>query len=792
MKEELYIYTNDGERKSVDLNTPSGITLKWVSNLFNSLDKVTTSYSYTFSIPMTRHNREVFDNIEDVRHVSSLLGSKIKCEYIQNGIPLFDNANLYISECKNGKYSCVFTWGVLDGLQKLKDDGCSLNELRDALVKAGVESDELTEMGVVDWESLLVSPDYFSNMSKTLHPSFVAGVPYSANEMGYSAFVDAKEYQAYISNYYAPRPVMPVPYILSMIEKAFGVKFNLASAKSGKEDLQVMNDDSNHSKNNNIVNYGCIPLVNSDMTKKQLESYAIKLETTSVAQGSWFIFSGKKLLGQENVIMFEAEANKGVWQAYADNYLTYLYLYTAESYDEVSTKYVKHTKESDKYSCCGLSSVFQIKLEGKLVVRVGEKLDTDNDDDRLSIIVFTINSSNYFGTRENATIDEVTTIKAYIGNNIFDSRGTFLYAEYTFNFREEDGFDSVTIGDEDDGLDTARSYFFRFSKPNVKIIEQTPFKATPMINDAVRTKHKMDTFTNLPDIDCLTFVKSLFYMLGSYPTLKNDNISAIDYNILEDNIKKGFVYNWSQYVLSRTDAPEAISFKASDFKKNNYYMTKWDDLDRTQEDLEEEDDVYADGILNVKVDNENLDDEQTVYQSPFYPPYILNRKCPNIPTGNTIKTWSADNTKLEYSSDMYGRNPRGWIYAGETAAVRKMVTMTESKPAYGILHCKPFISAETGEHLKDSNGNDICVMRMSVINPFIDSDISTPYTYFQKIMKNPFVITESLLLGEMQLMNLDFTRPVYLDKYSSYFAIVSIQRSSKGVCKCELIKLPTE
>ena len=790
MKEELYIYTKDGVRKNIDLNTPSGITLKWVSNLFNSLDKVNCSYSYTFNIPMTRHNREVFDNAEDVRHISNLLGYKMKCEYIQNGIPLFENANFYISECKSGKYSCVFTWGVLDGLQKLKDDGCSLNELRDALIKAGVESDELSPTGVTDWNYLYNSPDAFSNTAKTLHPSYVSGVPYNIYEMGYNVFSDVKQFSAFLSNNYSPRPVMPVPYILSMIEKAFGVKFNLATTKAGRDSLAVMNNESNWYKENNIINFGCIPFVNSDLTKKQLETYTINLDVADAAKGQWFIFSGVRFLGQENVIKFGTEEGKGLWEQGKDNYLTYLYLYTAKSYDDVSSSYVAHAKVSDNYSCCGLYSMFQVKLEGKLVARVNKKFDTTNDNDRLSIVVFTIKGGGFGNNTQ--SIDEVTTIKAYIGNNVYDYSGHFQYAEFVFNFQEKDGFDSVTIGDEDDGLKSAHYYFFRFNKPNVQIVEQTPFKATPMINDAVRTQHKMDTFTNLPDIDCLTFVKSLFYMLGSYPTLENGTIKASSYNVLKDNIKKGYVYNWSDNVLSRVQSPESISFNASDFKKSNYFMTKWDDLDRTADDLEEEEDVYEDGILNVRVENENLDDEQTVFQLPFYPPYILNRKSPNVPTGNTIKTWSSDNTKLEYSTNLYGRNPQGWIYAGETAAVRKMVTMTESKPAYGILHCKPYVSAETGETLKDINGKDITALRMSILNPFKNADFESPYSYFQEIMKHPFVVKENLILDELQLMNIDFTKTVYLDKYSSYFAIVSIQRSSKGVCKCELIKLPTE
>lgn len=73
MKEELYIYDKEDVRRSLDINTPSGITLKWVSNLFNSLDKVNCSYSYTFKIPMTNHNRNIMDITEDIRHDSGII-----------------------------------------------------------------------------------------------------------------------------------------------------------------------------------------------------------------------------------------------------------------------------------------------------------------------------------------------------------------------------------------------------------------------------------------------------------------------------------------------------------------------------------------------------------------------------------------------------------------------------------------------------------------------------------------------------------------------------------------------
>jgi hypothetical protein len=79
-----------------------------------------------------------------------------------------------------------------------------------------------------------------------------------------------------------------------------------------------------------------------------------------------------------------------------------------------------------------------------------------------------------------------------------------------------------------------------------------------------------------------------------------------------------------------------------------------------------------------------------------------------------------------------------------------------------------------------------------VWNDFVKINSDPSYSYLSRIMENPIVITENLRLNEHDLRMLDYTVPVYLEKYGANFAIVSISRDSKGVCKCELIKLPEE
>ena len=89
MKEELYIVVS-GERRSVELNSPSDITLDYVSKLYSDISKYESSYSYTFNIPITEHNRAVFGMADDIRSVSSLINKTFDAEFYVNGIKMFD------------------------------------------------------------------------------------------------------------------------------------------------------------------------------------------------------------------------------------------------------------------------------------------------------------------------------------------------------------------------------------------------------------------------------------------------------------------------------------------------------------------------------------------------------------------------------------------------------------------------------------------------------------------------------------------------------------------------------
>lgn len=801
MREELYIYGSDGERKKIDLNNPSGITLKWVSNIFNSLDKVNCSYSYTFKIPMTRNNREALEFAEDIRHTSTLLGKKLKAEFVQDGIPLFSKANLYIDKVSSKSYSCVLTWGLVEGLENLKDEGVSLCELRDALVAAGVSNDELADDGMADW-GMIDSVGRFSNAKKVLYPMYNAGVPFSkVCYLDESKAADITEWYRYA--YFSPKPVMPVHYILSCINKAYGTKFKLSSTKSGNTGTltSVINNPEQLFEENNLGSFGCLPLVGNDLTDSQLDNYS--LHYMAGAGAIWK--SDIKCFERKHIITFGYMMNEA--QLYGegkDNYLVYAFIRTNKSYGvPKGAEFEDYASLSNKstdttWSCGGFWSPFEVEMQGRIVARTSKELVDDDDDTKLTIKVFSpkkvetkisflAGSSGDTFSISAVSVEDITTLDPVMGKNVYNAAGKFQYAEYTFNSLESMGYNAWTIGDEQDADKDGRFYFFQFSNEVTTVVEQSSFTCKPLLNDAKKRIHKIDTFTNLPDIDCLSFVKSMYYMMGAFPYVQEDGtIIAKHFSELSDNISLGNVYDWSRKIMSYDELADEISFSSGDFKQNNYYLSKWDDLDRTSADLLEEDDVYEDGVGNINVGNETLDKEQTVHQTPFNTPYLLNRKYPVLDTGGTIKAWDADISDLEDFNTEEDKKILGGVLkiypeGGYHDPIYDLVSITEAKPAYGYFFLKPTDSQHLG----------YLPLHMGIVNPFKEMAKNPSYAYLQEIVKNPFVITENFNLNEFDLKDIDYTKPIYINKYNSYFAIITIQRDSKGVCKCELIKLPT-
>ena len=237
MKEELYIYTPDGSRELLDLPVPSGITLKWVNNLFSDISKLTCSHSYTFKLPFSQRNIRLLDLANDIRHHSKMIRKRVDADFYINGVCLCPNANLYVSEVGDKTFSCVLTWRVLKAFETLKSSNMTLNQLPSLGRFIWRDDDDEFQYGGLSKK--------LGNMDDILYPDYDAGIPHEKGT--------------------PPKPVVPVYRLIQMINEKFGVKFEIGrqiSRGMGLLPLANFNNKKYYGRTvyDDFVTYGVVPI----------------------------------------------------------------------------------------------------------------------------------------------------------------------------------------------------------------------------------------------------------------------------------------------------------------------------------------------------------------------------------------------------------------------------------------------------------------------------------------------------------------------------------------------------
>lgn len=702
MKEQFFII-KDGERYELDLNNPSGISLNYKSNLFGDLSKITCSHSYTFKLPMTLNNRTVLDNAEEIRSNSTMVRRKLIAEFYQNGIMLFTDANLYI-ESVDGCYQAVMTWGVIRGLETLKDKDIPLNELPDDFQRA-MFSKEFQQISEYD------------NTKDYLKPVYDAGLRFITDHVNPVIY-------GYWNNMYYPLPVVPVHRLIKAINKHFGTAFDISHDYDASN---FQNGIWNETRDNYVFTRGVIPLVDAEWTEVQKNEVCFSMMTIGYV-------SRANYCGIGNILFVSGTG------FYTTNYYKLITHGTFQGADQYTTLEQVYTGGL-KYE---LDGCFNMKLEcpygEEPEFRVYEKKFNKNEAEVVASVK---------GVRDAVT------------------------GEYCFDFRESNGKSRLSFDyylfRQGVGTDSKEKiFFFGFShKPTdfgtgdntfsiyVDVIPyelNTDFSA---LSYSAAASYPLHTVRKLPDISCMDFMKALFYMAGAFPVEKQDgSVGIVYYDELQSAIDNGTTLDWSDKVTSGyEELPDKISYAVSGYAQRNYYLTKTDKLESSNETKKE--DEYASGIGIISVENECIEKDKTVITIPFSAPFTKSASSPSLYTGNTFKFWKQE-------SD-------GSVKNGT------------ANPICGIIECWTYKMSETTKQ---------DFMGMRCWNAFTEMEKNPSYAYLQKILKDPVIITETLNLNEFDLRDIDYSVPVYLNKYNSYFAVVSIKRDSKGKCKCELIKLP--
>ena len=741
MIEELYIIRNN-KKYRLDLKSPSGITLKFQSNIFGDVSKITASYSYTFKLPMTANNRRLLDNAEDVRHKTSSTRTKLQAEFHQDGVPIFRNGNLYVSNVQK-EYQCVMTWDVVDGFANLKDNDCSLNELPDYGGKVrygGATKDNLTPIGE------------FDNTANALTPWYGCGVK------------NWWEMTNQPSSYsFPPFPVVPVYRLINMINQTFGTHFKLGNTF----DCSQFSTSTGlfPALRNDIINRGVIPLASINIDESDLEK---EIATIRIGQaitncsriGDDYVCWTFKDIDPEDLSVYDliivdiTNSQKELLRGNND-------FLSVQSYSFYSQWVESGIIHAGKF----------IELDGYVVASFKNVKNVDYQPPTYSL--YTVPKMTLYAVRWEPDKDNPTTGK-FVGESITSIEGT-PYMEATsagewfiFDFREAEGKSRLKV---EAVAGSSNPFFFAFDYKVVNI--NGSMQAIPIYNEKTNVGtggYDVPIVPNLPDISCLTFIKSLFYMLGAFPiTNRSGEIVPIYFNDLKIAIENNEALDWSGKILgSDNDKADEVDYSVSGFGQKNYYLMKSDSLENKDE---EEEDVFDDGIGCITVESDVIDAKKTIIQLPYNAPYIQNKKAPRLETGDTFKCWDA-----EYGSD-------GWLE----------FKFKEPKPCFGVIVGKQERTYKGSGDIYDVanyNPTGRWLEYMEAWNGFKDFEHNPSYAYLQEIMSSPIIITEMLRLTNLDLMNLDYSKPVYLGKYNSFFAIVSIQRDSKGKCKAELIKLP--
>ena len=79
---------------------------------------------------------------------------------------------------------------------------------------------------------------------------------------------------------------------------------------------------------------------------------------------------------------------------------------------------------------------------------------------------------------------------------------------------------------------------------------------------------------------------------------------------------------------------------------------------------------------------------------------------------------------------------------------------------------------------------------LSFNNLTFDKLVKRNYNAWQNVMRNPIVIEEQMYLSEIDIKNLDYRKPIYLQKYGARFAVQKVQWSEGEESTVTLVYLP--
>lgn len=234
--------------------------------------------------------------------------------------------------------------------------------------------------------------------------------------------------------------------------------------------------------------------------------------------------------------------------------------------------------------------------------------------------------------------------------------------------------------------------------------------------------------SNLPSVKQIDFLKALSAMSGTFAVVKND--TTIQFVSMDEVISnKSKAIDWTRKVVAsyQDNKPKTISFSLDGFAQKNIY--KWKD-------------------------------DSSVSGS--YDGYIyVNDETIEVSKDSVTLSFAATDIRVDKAYIPiyeYGDNDEvGKLGKVDPRILLEINNNGKSKATFSGLGWSALLSKN--------------------------------YQSYQKVVRNPVIITEKIEISDIDLKELDVTVPVYLGQYGRYYALISVKAEDMGVCECKLLQL---
>lgn len=351
--------------------------------------------------------------------------------------------------------------------------------------------------------------------------------------------------------------------------------------------------------------------------------------------------------------------------------------------------------------------------------------------------------------------DFIGSIKEYYNNNNYDifdkTLGKNIGLYYYYNGDGDFVFPVVKVGFLFRSLlDNELGGIINTSGINLSALDSlyiTFTKDLKQETDNSGDDRVFDVRDNLPEIKQVDFFKAVCIMQGWFVEQDGSgNVKLVTIDAMRPNALN--TRNWSNKFAQQGD-PE-VDFSYNDNAQYNWIRYK------------EDKSVVVDSDGYVRVDDAVAEVNKTLYTLPFA-----------ATLGRTIKQYNVSIESIEVVDDPYSDLPR--------------IEVTKN---YEFIRIEPRILELTTSYGSptDASGNIIPQLYFTDELKF-STIIANKYGYYQDIVRQPKVVTVELNLSVFDYVTLDYTKPVYLSQYGSYYAIIEL-RYSGDKTTAKLIKLP--